>query len=77
METCLCLALYELFFLGKSEYAIVNEYVELAKRQVGQAKAHALNAILHTILKDKERVKGTCRISGTNQNADSRQSNPR
>lgn len=57
METCLCLALYELFFLGKSEYAIVNEYVELAKRQVGQAKAHALNAILHTILKDKERVK--------------------
>lgn len=56
MKTCLCLALFELFYLGKSEYAIVNEYVELIKKQEGQARAHALNAILHTILKDKERL---------------------
>lgn len=56
METCLCLALYELFFLGKSAYAIVNEYVEIIKKQEGQTKAHALNAILHTILKNKEHV---------------------
>lgn len=60
METCLCLALYELFFLHKSEYAIVNEYVELMKKQEGQAKgqtkAHALNAILHTLLKKKTEI---------------------
>lgn len=55
MELCLCLALYELFFLGKSPYAIVNEYVEILKKQEGQA-ARALNAILHNILNNKERV---------------------
>ncbi len=55
MELCLCLALYELFFLGKSPYAIVNEYVEILKKQEGQA-ARALNAILHSILNNKERV---------------------
>lgn len=58
METCLCLALYELFFLGKHAYAIVNEYVELIKKQKGQAIAHALNAILHTVLKNKEHLAG-------------------
>lgn len=56
MEMCLCLALYELFFQNKSEYAIVNEYVQLIKKREGQAKAHALNAILHTILNKREQV---------------------
>ena len=53
METCLCLALFEIFFMNKSEYAVVNEYANLIKKREGQSKAHAVNAILRTILKNK------------------------
>lgn len=57
METCLLLALYELFFLGKEEHAVVNEYVNLCKKTEGQQKAHAVNAILHAVLAQKEQIK--------------------
>lgn len=57
MEACLLLALYELFFLDKKEHAVVNEYVNLCKKPEGQQKAHAVNAILHAVLAQKEQIK--------------------
>lgn len=57
METCLLLALFELFFLGKEEHASVNEYVNICKKLEGQQKAHAVNAILHSVLTQKEQIK--------------------
>lgn len=57
METCLLLALFELFFLDKEEYACVNEYVTICKKWEGQQKAHAVNAILHAVLAQKDTVK--------------------
>lgn len=59
METCLCLALFEIFFMNKSEYAIVNEYANLIKKIEGQSKAHAVNAILRTVLQNKNTVTET------------------
>lgn len=56
METCLLLALYERFFLGKEEHASVNEYVHLCKKLEGQHKAHAVNAILHAVLAQKDHI---------------------
>lgn len=57
METCLLLALFELFFLGKEEHASVNEYVHICKKLEGQQKAHAVNAILHAVLAQKDNIK--------------------
>lgn len=57
MENCLLLALYELFFLEKEEHAAVNEYVALCKKLAGQQKAHAVNAVLHAVLVQKETIK--------------------
>lgn len=57
METCLLLALFELFFLDKEEYACVNEYVNICKKWEGQPKAHAVNAILHAVLAQKDQIK--------------------
>lgn len=57
IEACLLLALYELFFLGKEEHASVNEYVNICKKLEGQQKAHAVNAILHAVLAQKEQTK--------------------
>lgn len=57
MENCLLLALYELFFLEKEEHAVVNEYVGLCKKHEGQQKAHAVNAILHAVLAQKDNIK--------------------
>lgn len=57
MEHCLLLALYELFFLEKEEHAAVNEYVTLCKKLTGQQKAHAVNALLHAVLAQKETTK--------------------
>lgn len=54
METCLLLALFELFFLGKEEHVSVNEYVHHCKKLEGQQKAHAVNAILHAVLAQKD-----------------------
>ncbi len=55
--TTLSLALYELFFLQKTqEHAILNEYVELLKKKEGQNKANVLNAILRNIIKNKEEI---------------------
>lgn len=57
MEICLLLALDELFFLGKEEHVSVNEYVSLCKKIQGQQKAHAVNAILHAVLAQKNTIK--------------------
>lgn len=56
MEYCLCLCLYELFFLHKEEHVSVNEYVAVLKKQEGQAKANALNAIVRALLKDRPKA---------------------
>lgn len=56
MEYCLSLCLYELFFLHKEDHVSVNEYVAVLKKQEGQAKANALNAIVRTLLKDRPKA---------------------
>lgn len=57
MEACLLLALFELFFLNKEAHASVNEYVHLCRKLEGQQKAHAVNAILHVILAQKDCIR--------------------
>lgn len=52
-EHCLCLALYEFFFLHKEAYSCVNEYVAVLKKAQNRQSANALNAILRAMAKDE------------------------
>ena len=55
-RSVLRLSCYEAFFMSSAEHAIVNEYVSLAKKVVGQARAGFINAVMRRLLRDREMI---------------------
>ena len=46
----------ELFFMDSPSYAVLNSYVELAKKLCGKSSSGFINAILHKLLANKEQL---------------------
>lgn len=58
LEVCLLLdmGVYQLLYMDKlPAYAVVNETVQIAKKQIHQTYAKLINAVLHKVLHKKER----------------------
>ena len=58
LRLILLMGLYELLYAGQKDYAVVNEYVRLAKRRGFQGLSGFVNAILRRASKEKEALLG-------------------
>jgi 16S rRNA (cytosine967-C5)-methyltransferase len=50
-------SLYQIFFMKKARYHVVNEAVEYAKKDKGQGVANFVNAVLRRAIDEKDRLK--------------------
>ncbi len=55
-RSILRLSIYEAYFMSTADHAIVNEYVSLAKKVVGQARAGFVNAVMRRVLRERQSV---------------------
>jgi len=54
LEYLLFLAVTELLFLDTPDYAVINSYVEIAKKETDKFGANFVNAVLRNVLRNKE-----------------------
>lgn len=56
LEFILYLSITELLFLDTPDYAVINSYVEIAKKTTDKFGANFINAVLRNILRNKEQL---------------------
>ena len=56
LEFILYLSITELLFLDTPDYAVINSYVEVAKKTTDKFGANFINAVLRNILRNKEQL---------------------
>ena len=67
LHTILLTATAELLFMNSPDYAVINDYVDIAKKQCGNFSAGFINAVLRHIAKQKNEIKKTTTKNNFNQ----------
>ena len=59
----LWMSLYQVFFMKKAVYHVVNETVDYAKKRKGQGMANFVNAVLRRAIRERDALPPPCRRS--------------